>query len=356
MTPDRKRGSLRGRLALALTGLSLLTALLLAGLLAVGEEYAERQSLEKLHAYVNASAPDDRAVLDYRLDLAQRRRSGLIGMVIAATGFVTLMAWWLSGRLARRTLEPLGELVRQIEGIDLEHRGQRLALASSDTELQVIVGALNAHMAELDGLVERERAFAAAASHELRTPLTVIGGAAALLAEQAPASKAVLARIERALSQARQDLEALLALSRTREPPARSLQQLDRLLPELASLHVNDAGAAPRIAWDVAAGTARELAPGALSIVFGNLLRNALRAAPGGELQIGADHDGVTLTDRGPGLPPELLAQPFQLLGPRPDGGTGMGLYIAQMVARRQGWTLSLGAAPGGGTRAELRF
>ena len=350
---------LRGRTAAALTALTVTAAALLALAFWAGEGWLERDSLQRLQQREVPLTAEDRAYFQYNEDLQRRRGVWLLALLLGGTATVAALAWWLSGWIARRSLRPLDTLVAQIRALDLEQRGDRVHLDTPDPELQVIVAALNAHMAELDALVERERAFAAAASHELRTPLSVIGGAAAVLAAQPDVPAPVLGRIERAVAHARQDLEALLALSRGGPPSPAAPQRLDRLLPEIAALHL-DAHANPdtKLRWDVAAPVERAVAAGPLSIIFGNLLRNALRAAAGGEVRVCIEPGCVRVTDNGPGLPPALLAGESPLPSPaaRPDGGSGMGLYIARVLARREGWRLVLKAAEGGGACAELRF
>lgn len=348
-------GGLRRRLATALTALSVTAAGLLALAFWSGEEWLERDSLRRLTEHGGAPSHE---YLAYSEDLARRRGYWLLLLGAGGTALIGASAWWLSGRVARRSLKPLADLVAQIRAVDLERHPQRLALAVPDPELQVIVSALNQLMAQLDALLQRERAFVAAASHELRTPLAVIGGAASVLAQLPQVPPAVLGRIERAVLHARQDLEALLALSRgAAAAPVRS-QRLDQLLPEIAALHIEvHANPATRVHWDVAGPVERELNVGALSIVFGNLLRNALRAAGGGEVRIVLDVGGIGITDSGPGLPPELLRDDaLDAPAARRDGGSGMGLYIASVLAQREGWTLRLSSPAGGGARAELRF
>jgi signal transduction histidine kinase len=357
-----ERLGLRGRLAAALTGLAVAASTLLAIAFWSGEKYLERTSLERLaeHEQQQAAAtlPSGRAAsLDYSTDLARQRGYWLLALLLGGTALVAAVAWWLSGRIARRSLRPLDELVEQIRGIDLERRDHRLSTDSRDPELKVIVAALNAHMAQLDAYVQRERAFAAAASHELRTPLMVIGGAAAVLGELPQVPPNVLRRIDRAVAQARRDLEALLALSRGREVEAGSRQRLDLLLPEIASLHAAaDGDAGTRIHWDMPGPVERDVSAGALSIIFGNVLRNALRAARGGDVRIQVGAGAISVSDSGPGLPDDLIERPSQPLGVRSDGGSGLGLYIAQTLAHRHGWSLTLGRAEGGGARVELRF
>jgi signal transduction histidine kinase len=347
---------LRGRLAAALTLFAVAAVVLLALAFWAGETVLERDSERRLLRHSGDTA--DRAYHDYNADLARRRGLWLLALLGGATTAAAAIALWLSGRIARHSLRPLAELVAQIEDLDLERRHQRVTLASPDPELQVIVAALNTQLAELDTLIERERAFAAAASHELRTPLTVIGGAASVLGQLPQVPAGVLARIERAVAQARQNLDALLALSRGRDAAPAAPQRLDRLLQDIAAVHL-DAHANPdtRVHWDLPGPVELAVAAGPLSIIFGNLLANALRAAAGGEIRIHVDATGIRVTDNGPGLPPELLrADALAAPAARRDGGSGLGLYIASTLARREGWRLTLRPGDAGGACAELHF
>src|SRR3546814_8486745 len=108
----------------------------------------------------------------------------LAWVVFAALIAVALFSLFASRWLASRALAPLDALVDQLAHLNPEQRGELIALPVDDSELAVIVDAFNSYMVELDALVERERAFAAAASHELRTPISVIQGAAETLALQ----------------------------------------------------------------------------------------------------------------------------------------------------------------------------
>lgn len=265
---------------------------------------------------------------------------------------VVVVALWGARRLAREALMPLAGLVGQIRALDPEQRGPRL-VAVDDPDLKVISDALNAYMARLDAVIERERAFSSAASHELRTPLTVISGALELLEAGAPDPKKPLARIGRAVAQAQADLDALLALSRLREsPPSRALD-LDRLLPEWAEL---DAPTTTRLSWRL---TPMRLtaSPGSLHVIFSNLLRNAVRAAgPNGEVIIELGDHALRVIDNGPGVPSNELPLVFEPHFRGRDGGTGIGLYVAQTLARRHEWRLSLNNREDGGAIAELRF
>jgi signal transduction histidine kinase len=102
----------------------------------------------------------------------------------------------------------------------------------------------------------------------------------------------------------------------------------------------------------------------ALRRVVDNLVGNALRYA--GQARVSVDLSaGVTrlvVEDDGPGIPEaelQRVRQPFRRVESsrnRATGGTGLGLYIAQQLVRRQGALLVLGNRPGGGLRAEVVF
>ena len=63
----------------------------------------------------------------------------------------------------------------------------------------------------------------------------------------------------------------------------------------------------------------------------------------------------LTVADRGPGVPPEVLPRLFERFARGPDSrGLGLGLYIARRVAEAHGGALTVETAPGRGTRFRL--
>jgi len=214
--------------------------------------------------------------------------------------------------------------------------------------------AVRAYLRQLETLVERERAFAAAASHELRTPLALIHGSAQQLADAGQGDPRAVARLRRGMTEVTQQLDALLALSRTREsPPVEELELLGWLPRACESLLAGEA--AGRVRWTGAPATL-VAPPGAARIVFGNLLQNALLADRAGEVTVTVAPGHVTVDDRGPGLSREVLPRVFEPGFRGREGGSGMGLYIARAIADRYGWGLDLRNREGGGARAEWTF
>src|SRR5207248_148601 len=101
---------------------------------------------------------------------------------------------------------------------------------------------------------------------------------------------------------------------------------------------------------------------GAVEQTLANLVDNAIRySPPGARVALDAAARGeeilFTVTDTGPGIPPEALPRVFERFyrvdsgRARADGGTGLGLAIARHLVEAQGGRIWLENPPGGGSR-----
>jgi signal transduction histidine kinase len=311
----------------------------------------------RYHLLVHDVAPADRAWLLYDVQAFSEREDRMRLWLVLGVVAAALASWLASGWIAQRALRPFDALVARIRAIDPGQRGQRLQSLADHGELDVIVAALNDHMARIDALVARERAFAGAASHELRTPLTAIRGAAEVLAMTPNGPREVLDRIERSVAEAIAMLDALLALSQGRDAPKAEPLALHKFLPRAAHVYaVQATDDDTRVVWEKSPEVTVQAAPGPLGIIFTNLLRNAIRATQGGEVRIGFDARSLWVADNGEGMTIEQLQGVFEPGARSRHGGSGMGLYIAHTLAQRCGWSLTLASEAGKGTRATLRF
>lgn len=305
--------------------------------------------------YKRQVASGDEAYLAYPVDFVEQREAWL-WMGVSITALLVFLGTWIAAdRTADRVLKPYLELLEQIRALDPGKRHLRISVPRADEELDRVVSALNGRLEDIEQLIERERAFSAAASHELRSPLTVISAAAELLRERVDdAAQRPLQRLERGARDMREILDALLALSRTRESPPLAQIQLDQMLPQAAEPHMDETAEA-RVRWELQPDTL--VAPsGAVRVVFTNLFRNALQASATGQVTVRMADGAVTVEDQGPGVSQDALPHLFEPGFHAREGGSGMGLYIAKALAERYGWELRLENRPGGGARALWRF
>jgi signal transduction histidine kinase len=357
---------LHRRVAFGLLGLIVGTALLLLGLLWVADEWIEDPALaglmdEELSFLLRLPSPHDARQAQSRMRFyrpADARSPALpeplrgLGPGLHQEVAIGDESW----RVLVREVAPgdLAYLGYELGSVQARERLVAVVAGAAIVVLLLAAGAVRAYLRQLEALVERERAFAAAASHELRTPLALIHGSAQQLADSGTADPRVVSRLRRGMKEATHQLDALLALSRTRESPPVEELDLGQWLPQASESVL--AGETPaRVRW-VQSPATLVAPPGAARIVFGNLLQNALLADPTGVIVVTVEPGRVMVEDRGPGLKAEVLPRVFEPGFRGREGGSGMGLYIAHAIADRYGWGLTLQNREGGGARAEWRF
>ena len=99
-----------------------------------------------------------------------------------------------------------------------------------------------------------------------------------------------------------------------------------------------------------------------LGDIFSNILLNAREALFGqGEIRIKAEPDGtgalcITISDNGPGIPPERLNQIFQPYFTTKDKGSGLGLAIVKQNMSLYGGTVRVESEVGHGASFHLVF
>jgi len=222
------------------------------------------------------------------------------------------------------------------------HEARQLANALATTELAL---SRQQQLRALDGL-------AAAAAHELGTPLSTIALAAREMREEAGLTGPAAEDLDLILSQiarCRAILGKLRDLEQeTGDPFARVT--LTALLAELGAPYE---GRRTRIAYESHAGAGGEpVVARSVGLMYGlgNLMENAsqfARAKVVIETRWDEDEVVVTITDDGPGFPPELMArlgEPYVTRrvrdGAAPGGGLGLGVFIARTLLERGGATL----------------
>jgi signal transduction histidine kinase len=217
----------------------------------------------------------------------------------------------------------------------------------------------------------RQLDFTADASHELRTPLAVIEAHTSLaLAQDRDAAwyRAAFGRVDRESKRMRRLLDDLLWLARfdasKRSPNAEPVD-----LGVMAAQAVDRFGAIGetrrlRIGLHAPADGAVIAAPPEwLDRLLGVLLDNACKYAPeGGQVDVTVAVEGsrvgLTVDDSGPGIPEDERGRIFDRFHRATDtqGGAGLGLAIADAIARATGGRWKVASAPTGGARMSVSW
>lgn len=284
----------------------------------------------------------------------------LLSLIPAVIVIACIGGAWLSGR----ALKPVKDITAAALMISIENLSERLPVPATGDELARLTEVLNTMLARLESAVKTLSQFVADASHELRTPLAVIRTNAELALRRARTPEAYRASLEEIAGETErmtQLVADLLLLARsdtgTAEMPLAPVDVRDVLrdvcaemrgLAELRQIQVK-----PSLG-EVAAIISGNRA--ALHRLFVVLLDNALKySRSGGDVILTVDHSdsrvSVTIEDFGTGISeadiPHIFKRFYQADRARSDGGHGLGLSLADSIARAHGAAIEVRSTEG---------
>ena len=276
---------------------------------------------------------------------------------------------WFSYRFSRRMVSPVSWLASQVNRIDFS--AKKISPINldeipfeTDDEIQLLANSI-AHLGErVDSFIERERNFTRDASHELRSPLTVIRIATDMLqSEQSlstPASNS-LQKIKRAANDM-EDLTAAFLLLARESDDALMIETVN--MNDIIHQEVERAETFNRVKnLPISVSEKHQLQVNAsdkvLSVLLGNLIRNAILYTESGTIQISITEHSVIIEDSGVGMSKEEIDNIFLPYYRAKNGsniGQGVGLTIVKRLSERFHWPLEIKSFPGEGTRIEVFF
>jgi heavy metal sensor kinase len=302
-------------------------------------------------------------------ELSRRFQLILLWTLPLVLSVASLGGYWISNR----ALAPVDAITTAARALSLHNLSKRLDIPGPKDELQRLSRTWNEMLDRLEGAVARLSQFTADASHELRSPITLIRATA-----------------EIALSGIRTQDQYRAALNKIMSATLR----ISRLVEELLELARADAGQ-PSLAFTtvdlrslVEAVHARmlplaEARKQALTVqipetacVLGNdaalrrliliLTDNAIKFTPqGGHIEVAVEN-GIAGTilrvrDDGIGISAQDLPHVFERffradLSRNSEEGAGLGLSIAQAIARAHFATIAAASEPGEGSVFSVEF
>jgi signal transduction histidine kinase len=291
---------------------------------------------------------------------ASLRRTFLIVGVVAL-----LLATAAGVALASLIAAPLRRMARVAAAAGAGDLSVRAPVAERG-EVGTLARAFDQMLERLERTFKRQRDFVSDASHELRTPLAVL--------------RAQVELLDRETDEQRRHESTRTLLRR--------LDELDRLVGEMLTLAQAEAGRLiePRtielseffedLGRDLPLFGERDFSleavdgtlqadPDRLTQVLRNLVRNAVTHTNSGDrVRVAAcgrdEWLEMTVSDSGPGIPPEQLEHIFERFHrvdggrSRETGGSGLGLAIARAIIEAHGGTIRAESSPGHG--ATFRF
>jgi signal transduction histidine kinase len=324
--------------------------------------------VETAEGYFKAAVRKDDdlwAFLIYDITENQRLTNRLVWSLIAAVLVFSLLSLALGIWSSRRVMKPVSDLAERLSQLGEETPSPGLARWFPDDEVGQLAAALDAYAERVHHLVERDREFNADVSHELRTPLAVISGAAELLLAQKDMPEKTRTRILRIARAARQSTDittALLHLVRAEQGINQDSEahNVCKIVDKLIHLHEPLVDNKPLELKIIGEDRVSVIAPeSVIAVTVGNLISNAVRYTPSGEVVCTIGNGRVMVEDTGPGIPELELSRVMDrhYRGEGVSGkGSGLGLAIVQRLCELYGWSISFENRRSGGLRAELRF
>lgn len=307
-----------------------------------------------------ADRDDARFYILFNETRQQARERRFVAYLALGVLIMTLLSagggWWLAGRV----IAPVTDLAARVRSFD---GATRPDLSSNQPEDEVgdLARAFDRYLGRLHGFVDRERAFTADVSHELRTPVAAIQGAVEVMQEDAAFRAAHGERIDRILRGAHhmaELIEALLLLAREQRDDRMPRERVDVGEVVKDCIERNRyllKSQSTRVVLDIKASLQLTVERVLLSVVVGNLVRNAFSYTRAGEVRVILEPDRLLVSDTGIGIGSEELDQVFhRYYRGSASQGAGIGLSIVKRICDRYGWAVAIESHVGQGTTAQL--
>jgi signal transduction histidine kinase len=265
----------------------------------------------------------------------------LIGAVILVSA--------LSALTATRSLRPLNRLVAAAEKLGRTRETTPIDAAGLN-EFGIIANALNDMQSRIKQFLDERTQMLAAISHDSRTSLTRLRLEAEELTESETKARLILdiSEMERMIS-----ATLTFAGDQLKSEP----QQRVDLAALLISLCDSFSDYGQPADYNGPNHAYHFCQPVAMKRAFDNLIGNAIKYGSRASVTLTLENGAliVSITDVGPGIPPDKVELAFRPFGrietsrSRETGGVGLGMPIARDIIRAHGGEISLQNRPEGG-------
>lgn len=256
--------------------------------------------------------------------------------------------------LVRKMLRPVAQLAKEVDA-RCEQDLHPLQILNLPSEIRPFVNAINRLLGRVGDAMENQRRFVADAAHELRSPLTALSLQAERLDAAAMSDEArqCLMTLRDGIGRGRHLLEQLLSLARAQNAVPSPVQTVSirdvyrRVLEDLMPL-----AEAKGLDIGVLDGADAQIIAHEMDLftLVRNLADNAIRYTPdGGRIDLSVRQAGrqiiLEVEDNGIGIPAterERVFDPFYRVLGSGQTGSGLGLSIASVLAKKLGGRLEL--------------
>ncbi|ADD68938.1 integral membrane sensor signal transduction histidine kinase [Denitrovibrio acetiphilus DSM 12809] len=284
------------------------------------------------------------------------------GLLIAMMLPIFIFGLLLGIITSYKAVSPVVRLTRMIKakeatGVLPENMSQMF----ENDEVGYLAKTLESAISEMQSSINREKAFARDASHELRTPVTVLQGAIKILScginDNEEKRERAISRIKRATNNMEHLINSFLWLSRQERQEEWGSVSAAVVVRECVDNNSYLIRNKPlKVIIDVHSNATLSVTPEILSVVVGNLVRNAVTYTPRGKVVVSIYETCISVRDEGPGIPKHVLDAINVVEGVSKADGFGFGLSIAHRMCTQVGWKLNIISEEGKGANVIVCF
>lgn len=294
----------------------------------------------------------------------------IFALTMSGLLIVAVLAGWF---MARRALSGIGRLTRTARRISESDLEARVPVRHGHTEIGQLAVTFNQMLDRIRDMVAATRQMNDNIAHDLRSPITRMRGLAEVTLTQKPEPEAyrqmavsTIEECDRLLDM----LNTMLAISRTESGvslPGRMPVDLSLLVADACELFQPLAeDRRLRLKKSVAQGIGIKGDQPMIQRMVANLIDNAIKYTDGGGrvtvrlAPSGSEHACLSVSDTGVGIAPEEQPRIFDRFyrsdQSRSQEGAGLGLSLAQVIARAHGARIEVESDPGRCTTFSVRL
>lgn len=315
-------------------------------------------------------------ILTSAADIQGHRRIDDLVEIMLGMFFLVITGLFFIGRwFAKKALEPLDDVVGQMQLVHAGNLSFRVAEGNGKDEISVLAQNFNRLLKHLENAFEMQQTYVANASHELKTPVTSIIGEIEVALRKARSNEEYQQVLKSVLIDAEDLNETISGLMELAQVDMGYTQaaldpvSIDELIWELADYWTNKLGKGlfavsvkhlPADPEKLQIPANRAL----LTIAFNNIISNAYKFSDNQRVQcdLYADNSeiNISITDSGIGIPIEEQERVFESFyrgtNVKNYQGSGIGLYITGKIINLYNGHLDIKSEPGKGTSVHIHF
>lgn len=297
------------------------------------------------------------------------RLTFVLSLMIPLAVLIACLAGWF---LAKRSFEPVDDMITQARSITAAYLKSRLSRSNAGDELDRLAETLNQMIDRIESSTRAVQEFSSDVSHELKTPLAIIKGEIDLALRRARSAEELiktLTSIEGEVDELIRLVDDLMILVRNDAQQLKIQKNRVSLSDIVTSVVERFKKRAQDKQVQLSLGEIQQALVLGDSVylkrIFSNLIDNAIKfTSAGGNVTADVLSDGLTVsvhvTDTGMGIHPDIQQKVFSRFyrsdEARSYEGAGLGLNIVKALCDAHGATVSIESKIGYGSKISVKF